>query len=185
MGVDEKYLGRRGKQRHDKFVTVVSDLETGEPVWFGYGRGPRRRSAPGSMDSAMNRSRASCCSRWTCTHPSPKPCARLPGLDHVAIVHHPFHVMKRAGEAVDEVRTRVLFRAGPELRAVGRGKRWLFLRSAARLTDQQRREVATLLRVGPQLAPAEAPWGPPRVASSSVRSLYSVRMTRTSPAAVW
>jgi hypothetical protein len=41
---------------------------------------------------------------------------------------------------------RRLFRAGPELRALGRGKRWLFLRSSARLTDEQRRELAVLLR---------------------------------------
>jgi len=30
MGVDEIYFG---KQR--KFITVVSNLETGEPLWFG------------------------------------------------------------------------------------------------------------------------------------------------------
>lgn len=36
-GVDEKYLGRRGK-RPEAFVTIVSDLETGEPVWIGWGR---------------------------------------------------------------------------------------------------------------------------------------------------
>jgi transposase len=37
VGVDEKYLGRRLK-RAEKFVTIVSDLRTGEPVWIGYGR---------------------------------------------------------------------------------------------------------------------------------------------------
>ena len=30
MGVDEIYLGKK-----DKFLTVVSNLETGEPLWFG------------------------------------------------------------------------------------------------------------------------------------------------------
>src|SRR3954470_5126595 len=30
MGVDEIYRGK-----HDKFLTVVSNLETGEPLWFG------------------------------------------------------------------------------------------------------------------------------------------------------
>jgi transposase len=33
MGVDEIYRGK-----HDKFLTVVSNLETGEPLWFA--RGP-------------------------------------------------------------------------------------------------------------------------------------------------
>jgi transposase len=68
-----------------------------------------------------------------------------PDLTHVAIVHDPFHVMKRAGEAVDEVRRQVLFRAGPELRALGRGKRWLFLRAWIRLSSEQRDEIGRLL----------------------------------------
>jgi len=33
LGVDEIYLGRR-----DKFLTIVSDLETGEPLWAGRDR---------------------------------------------------------------------------------------------------------------------------------------------------
>ena len=37
VGVDEKYLGRRHK-RHEKFVTIVSNLKNGEPLWIGYGR---------------------------------------------------------------------------------------------------------------------------------------------------
>jgi hypothetical protein len=35
VGVDEKWLGRRHK-RKEKFVTIVSDLATGVPVWMGY-----------------------------------------------------------------------------------------------------------------------------------------------------
>jgi len=30
MGVDELYRGKKGK-----FLTVVCNLETGEPLWFG------------------------------------------------------------------------------------------------------------------------------------------------------
>ena len=36
-GVDEEYLGRRNL-RDEKFVTIVSNLDTGEPVWIGFGR---------------------------------------------------------------------------------------------------------------------------------------------------
>jgi hypothetical protein len=36
-GVDEKWLGRRHALDR-KFVTIVSNLETGEPVWLGKGR---------------------------------------------------------------------------------------------------------------------------------------------------
>jgi len=38
VGIDEKFLGRRAKSRTDKFVTIVSNLQTGEPVWIGHGR---------------------------------------------------------------------------------------------------------------------------------------------------
>jgi transposase len=143
--VDEKYLGRRGKQRPDKFVTIVSDLESGEPVWFGYGR---RKETLATWLAELSDSQKSTIVLFAMDmhEPFAEAVRTAPGLRHVAIVHDPFHVMKRAGEAVDEVRRSVLFRAGPELRAVGRGKRWLFLRSPARLTDQQRREVALLLR---------------------------------------
>ena len=33
MGVDEIYLGKK-----QKFLTVVSNLESGEPLWFGQAR---------------------------------------------------------------------------------------------------------------------------------------------------
>ena len=33
MGVDEIYLGKS-----QKFLTVVSDLQSGEPLWFGWER---------------------------------------------------------------------------------------------------------------------------------------------------
>ena len=33
MGVDEIYLGKK-----QKFLTVVCNLETGEPLWFGHER---------------------------------------------------------------------------------------------------------------------------------------------------
>ena len=51
MGVDEIFLGKK-----TKFVTVVSNLETGEPLWFG----PERRHS--GVESA---SRA-----WICGRPS-------------------------------------------------------------------------------------------------------------------
>ncbi|MEZ4232420.1 MAG: transposase [Polyangiaceae bacterium] len=56
-------------------------------------------------------------------------------LAHAAIVHDPFHIMKRAGEAVTELRRQIFFRAGPELRAIG-GDRWLVLRPWERLGEE-------------------------------------------------
>jgi hypothetical protein len=46
------------------------------------------------------------------------------------VTHDSFHIIKRAGEAISELRREQFFRAGPELRAVGRGSRWLGIRCA-------------------------------------------------------
>jgi len=143
VGVDEKYLGRRN-DRTEKFITIVSNLATGEPVWIGEGRSEETLASwLGTLDKtqksdiqlfAMDMFEAF--RNAVCNDPD---------LKHVAIVHDPFHVMKRAGEAVDEVRRQILFRAGPELRALGRGKRWLFLRAWIRLSSDQRDEIGRLL----------------------------------------
>jgi transposase len=47
MGVDEIYRGK-----NDKFLTVVSNLETGEPLWFGKDRKKRDagRVFPGAVE---------------------------------------------------------------------------------------------------------------------------------------
>jgi len=144
VGVDEKYLGRRAKNRVDKFVTIVSNLQNGEPLWLGFGR--REETLTRWLTSLTAKQKATITLFAMDMH---EPFARAvradPKLAHVAIVHDPFHVMKRAGEAVDELRRKVLFRAGPELRALGRGTRWLFLRAWVRLTTEQHQKIGTLL----------------------------------------
>jgi hypothetical protein len=42
MGVDEIYRGKKGK-----FLTVVCNLETAEPLWFGRERKKERSSRQG------------------------------------------------------------------------------------------------------------------------------------------
>jgi transposase len=144
VGVDEKYLGRRAKHRVEPFVTIVSDLHSGEPVWIGPGR--RQETLAGWLASLSQAQKADLVLFAMDMHEPFAQAVRADAdLTHVAIVHDPFHIMKRAGEAVDEVRRQVLFRAGPELRAVGRGTRWLFLRAWERLTEDQRVNIADVL----------------------------------------
>jgi transposase len=144
VGIDEKYLGRRAKNRVEKFVTIVSNLQTGEPVWIGHGR--REETLAGWLASLSTKQKAMIELFAVDMHePFARAVRRDPELSHAAIVHDPFHVMKRAGKAVDDVRRQVLFRASPELRAVGRGKRWLFLRAWVPLSDEQRATIAELL----------------------------------------
>ncbi|MBI3184897.1 MAG: transposase [Myxococcales bacterium] len=80
--------------------------------------------------------------------------ANDPLLAHVAVVHDPFHVMKRANAAIDELRRQIFFRAGPDMRAVGRGTRWLFLRAWERCTEQQQARLEQLLACNAKLAAA-------------------------------
>jgi transposase len=143
VGVDEKYLGRRNS-REEKFITIVSNLATGEPVWIGEGR--REQTLASWLGTLKKQQKAAIQLFSMDMFDAFRNAVRNdPDLKHVATVHDPFHVMKRAGEAVDEVRRQVLFRAGPELRALGRGKRWLFLRAWIRLSSKQRDDIGRLL----------------------------------------
>jgi transposase len=152
VGVDEKWLGRRNKLE-DKFVTIVSNLDTGEPVWIGYGRSEstlRTWLAPLTPEQkvgirlfAMDMHR-----------PFMNAVRDDPQLARVPIVHDPFHVMKRANEAITELRRNVFFRAGPEMRAIGRGTRWLVMRPWEKATDAQREQLRLLFSLNGRLARA-------------------------------
>ena len=136
VGMDEKWLGRRHKNEH-KFVSIISNLATGEPLWMGKGRDeaavrpwldaltPEQKA--GIHLFAMDLHRAF----WNAVD-------NTDGLEHAAIVHDPFHVIKLANDCLDDLRREVFFRAGPGLRAIGRGKRWLLLRAWEKTTDQHR-----------------------------------------------
>lgn len=119
MGVDEIFW------RKGRCLTVVTDLETGEPLWAGPERKqetldrffaeylpPRRRRAV----------RVVCVDMW---QPFLKSIRQH--LPRAAIVFDKFHVMMHVNAAVDETRRKEFFRQKGRLREVMRGKRWLFL----------------------------------------------------------
>lgn len=143
VGVDEKWLGRRHHLDH-KFVTIVSNLETGEPLWIGEGRAETTlRSWLDNLSAeqkatitlfAMDLHRAF----WNAVKSTA-------GLEHAVIVHDAFHLMKLAGAALDELRRDIFFRAGPELRAIGKGTRWLLLRAWERTSESDRVRLREVL----------------------------------------
>lgn len=154
VGVDEKFLGRRNRLE-SKFVTIVSDLDTGEPIWIGYGRGVPTIRAWLDRLTPQEKARIElfAMDMW----PAYQAAVRdTPGLEHVAIVHDPFHVMKRMIVALDELRKQVFFRAGPQLRKLGGGhtRRWLILRAWERNTPQQQSELRRLFAHNATLARA-------------------------------
>ena len=77
-----------------------------------------------------------------------------PELKHAVIVHDPFHIMKRANEALSELRRVTFFRAGPELRAVGRGTSWLVLKAWEKTSDEEKATLCQLFSCNTKLARA-------------------------------
>jgi len=152
VGLDEKWLGRRHRRDY-KYVTIVSNLATGEPIWIGANR--REETVRSWLATLTSEQKATIKVIAMDMH---RPFANAilgdPEMKHVAIVHDPFHIMKRAGEAVSEVRKNAFFRAGPERRSIGRGARWLVLRAWERSTPTQQGELRFLLAQNKTLARA-------------------------------
>jgi transposase len=143
VGVDEKWLGRRHNFEH-KFLTVVSNLETGEPVWIVRGRS--EETLRRWLESLSREQKATIQLFAMDLHrPFWNAVDNARGLEHAPIVHDPFHIMKLAGAMIDELRRDVFFRAGPELRAIGKGRRWLLLRPWERTSAEDRVALRELL----------------------------------------
>jgi transposase len=120
MGVDEIYLGKK-----TKFLTVVSNLEAGEPMWFGKGR--KQEVLDGFFQTQLSggqrrRIETACVDMWegftNSIHQHAPQCR---------IVYDKFHVLQHANQAIDEVRRAEFFRKGGKMREVVKGKRWLLL----------------------------------------------------------
>jgi transposase len=131
MGVDEIYRGKS-----DKFLTVVSNLETGEPLWFG----PERKKE--TLDEFFRtqlrsgqrkRIEAACVDMWEPFRLSME--EWVPGC---RIVYDKFHILQHANDAVDEVRRAEFFRKGRRMRDVIKGKKWLLLSRWKNLAPRQR-----------------------------------------------
>jgi len=120
MGVDEIYLGKK-----QKFVTVVSNLETSEPVWFGRER--KKETLDDFFRSQLSvRQRrnidAACVDMW-----EPFKWSIEEWAPNCKIVYDKFHIMQHANAAIDEVRRAEFFRKSEALRSLIKGKRWLLL----------------------------------------------------------
>jgi transposase len=144
MGVDEIFLGKK-----QKFVTVVSNLDTVEPVWFGRERKKEtldeffrtELSAPQRM-----RITAACVDMW---EPFRKSIAQW--APNCRIVYDKFHVMQHANQAIDEVRRAEFFRKGSRMRELVRGKRWLLLTRWVNLNGVKRQELNRLFAMNRKL----------------------------------
>jgi transposase len=139
LGVDEIYLRKR-----QKFLTVVSDLATVEPLWFGVERNEATLDEFFSQElSAMQRGRieAACVDMW-----EPFTKSILKWAPDCKIVFDKFHVLQHANQAVDEVRRAEFFRKGGQQRGFIKGKRWLLLTRWFNLDGGKRQMLNELFR---------------------------------------
>jgi transposase len=137
MGVDEIFLGKK-----TKFVTVVSNLETVEPLWFGLER--KKDTLDEFFRTQLStrqrqRIEAACVDMW-----EPFKISIQEWAPHCAIVYDKFHIMQHANQAVDEVRRAEFFRKGGPMRDVVKGKRWLLLTRWVNLTDAKQQQLNQL-----------------------------------------
>jgi len=130
MGVDEIYRGK-----NDKFLTVVSNLETGEPLWFG---GDRKKETLDEFfrtkrSDQRKRIEACCVDMW-----EPFRLSIEQWAPKCRIVYDKFHIIQHANDAIEEVRRAEFFRKGRKMRDVIKGKRWLLLSRWKNLEPKQR-----------------------------------------------
>ena len=147
LGVDEIHLGKK-----QKFLTVASNLESGEPLWFGRER--KKETLDEFFQKELNtRQRkgiqAACVDMWQPYRQSIEQWA--PGR---RIVYDKFHIMQHANRAVDEVRRAEFFRKGGRMRGLVKGKRWLLLTRWVNLTAGKRRQLNELFTLNRRLLKA-------------------------------
>lgn len=137
MGVDEIHLGKK-----QKFLTVVSNLESGEPLWFGRERKKETLDEFFAKQLSVfqrNAIQAACVDMWKPFRQSLEQWA-----PNCRIVYDKFHIMQHAGLAVDEVRRAEFFRKGGATREVVKGKRWLLLSRWVHLNTDKKRQLNQL-----------------------------------------
>ncbi len=147
MGVDEIFLGEK-----TKFITVGSNLASGEPLWFGQDR--KKVTVDEYFRTQLSvRPRAqitaACVDMWAAFTMGIQQWA--PGC---AIVHEKFHVMQHANRAVDEVRRAEFFRKGRLKRDLVQGKWWLLLSRWVNLTESKRQQLNELFSMNRKMLKA-------------------------------
>jgi len=165
IGIDEVSY-RKGH----KYLTVVADHETGDPVWIGEGRSQKTLGT--FFDELGERAKQlEAVSMDMCAPYILETKARAPQSE---IAFDPFHVVKLASQAVHGVRrTEARERKGTAEAAVLKGSRWALLKAPENLRAEERvrlsavaglntrvyrayllkEELRALYRCGPRSAP--------------------------------
>ena len=136
IGIDEVSY-RKGH----KYLTVVADHDTGDPVWIGEGRS---QATVGSFfDELGDRAgQIEAVSMDMCASYILETKARAPQAE---IAFDPFHVVKLGSEAVHEVRrTEARERKGSAEAAVLKSSRWALLKAPENLRAEERIHLSSV-----------------------------------------
>ena len=137
MGVDEIYLGKK-----QKFLTVVSNLKTGEPLWFGRER--KKETLDEFFETQLSAFQRSAVGAACVDMHEPYRLSLEQWVPRCSLIYDKFHVMKRANEAVAEVRRAEFFRKGGAARELFKGKHWLWLTRWVHLNTNRKRQLNQL-----------------------------------------
>jgi transposase len=137
MGVDEIYLGKK-----QKFLTVVCNLNTGEPLWFGRER--KKETLDKFFETQLSAFQRSAVSAACVEMHEPYRLSLEQWVPQCRLIYDKFHVMKHANEAVAEVRRAEFFRKGGAARELFKGKHWLLLTRWVHLNTNRKRQLNQL-----------------------------------------
>jgi transposase len=137
MGVDEIYLGKK-----QKFLTVVSNLQTGEPLWFGWER--KQETLDEFFQKELSAFQRGAIQAACVDMHEPYRLSLQQWVPRCRVIYDKFHVMKHANEAVSEVRKAEFFRKGGAARELIKGKHWLLLTRWVHLNTNKKRQLNEL-----------------------------------------
>jgi transposase len=137
MGVDEIYLGKK-----QKFLTVVSNLQTGEPLWFGWER--KKATLDEFFQTQLSAFQRGAIQAACVDMHEPYRVSLEQWAPKCRLIYDKFHVMQHANEAVSEVRKAEFFRKGGAARELIKGKHWLLLTRWVHLSTDKKRQLNTL-----------------------------------------
>jgi transposase len=137
MGVDEIYLGKK-----QKFLTVVSNLQTGEPLWLGRER--KQETLDEFFQTQLSAFQRGAIQAACVDMHEPYRLSLEQWAPHCRLVYDKFHVMQHANEAVSEVRRAEFFRKGGAARELIKGKHWLLLTRWVHLNTNKKRQLNEL-----------------------------------------
>ncbi len=137
MGMDEIYLGKK-----QKFLTVVSNLQTGEPLWFGRER--KKETLDEFFQTQLSAFQRGAIQAACVDMHEPYRMSLEQWAPQCRLIYDKFHVMKHANEAVSEVRKAEFFRKGGAARDLIKGKHWLWLTRWVHLSTNKKRQLNAL-----------------------------------------